>query len=444
VPWITRLPPRKSDGKALWSATVRTGPGPKDRVRKSHELRSVVVAWAAEMETDLRRGEFIDPRAGEVTVGEWHERCKGSRHLEKASRKRDESHWRNHVGPRWAHVSVGSILKPDVSTWIVEMQEAGVGPWTVDGALKVLRGLMEQAVEAKLRRDNPAARVKKAPPDAHVDRLLDNDEERQLLGRLGELFGDRVDALLFVELLLDTGMRWEEGAALPPEMVDTKRQRIHVAWVMERDGTARPYAKSDAGNRVVPYGDHLAARVAAAKLAAPPVPGVFPVPRRGQSVPGRLVFYSPGGGGTAKRKRGEPGPLRYSNWHRQVWTPALCVEVPGAPVGRVAGRPGPAPRAVRRERYLPDPQPTPHDLRHTYGTRLADEGVPQHEIMALLGHKDPRAVQRYLHAREERFDRARRALDRARRGTSRESSVSRDLETRPNALDGTDRVHRGR
>lgn len=423
--WIRPLPPRKSDGKVRYAATVRTGPGPKDRVTKTHDLKSVVTNWAADMETDLRRGDFIDPRAGEVTIGEWYERCLRARHLEKASRKRDESHWRNHVAQRWANVPVGAVVKPDVSAWVVEMQDAGVGPWTVEGALKVLRGLMELAVEAKMRRDNPAARVKKAPPDAHVDRILDNDEERQLIDRLDELFGDRIDGRLFVELLADTGLRWEEGAAIPPEMVDTKRQRIHVAWVMERDGTARPYAKSDAGNRVVAYGDHLAARMTAAKIAAPAVPDVFVPRRRGQEVPTRLVFHSPGGGGRAKRKVGEPGPLRYSNWHRQVWTPSLREEVPLAdPPARVPGRPGPAPRAVRLERYLPDPQPTPHDLRHTYATRLADEGVPVHDIMALLGHKDPRAVQRYLHAREERFDRARKALSRARGLTGHESAMS--------------------
>lgn len=426
--WIRQLPARKSDGKALWAATVRT---PKGRITQTHELKSVVTNWARGQETDIDRGDFIDPRAGEITVGEWYERCRGTKHLEQASRARDESQWRCHVQPRWADVPVGSILKPDVSTWVVEMQEAGTGAWTVIAALKVLRGLMEQAVDAKLRRDNPVAGVKTARPDAHVDRVLDNDEERELLGRLTDLYGDRVDARLFVELLLDTGMRWEEAAAVAPEMVDTKRQRIQVAWVMERDGTCRPYGKADASNRPVTYGDHLAARVAAAKLAAPEVPGAFPVPKRGQHVPSRLLFYSPGGGGTAKRKRGEPGPLRYSNWHRQVWTPALFVDAPATAANkRVPGRPGPLARPAGRERYLPDPQPTPHDLRHTYGTRLADEGVPVHDIMALLGHKDSRAVQRYMHSREERFDRARAALRRARgidrRSGDHESAMSRE------------------
>jgi hypothetical protein len=50
------------------------------------------------------------------------------------------------------------------------------------------------------------------------------------------------------------------------------------------------------------------------------------------------------------------------------------------------------PRSERRAPYLADPQPTPHDCRHTYATRLADEGVPKHEIGALLGHGEGRGL----------------------------------------------------
>ncbi len=38
-----------------------------------------------------------------------------------------------------------------------------------------------------------------------------------------------------------------------------------------------------------------------------------------------------------------------------------------------------------------------HDLRHTYGTRLAQAGVDLYTISKLLGHKDIRTTQRYAH-----------------------------------------------
>ncbi len=404
--WIRQL----DSGK--WAATIRYGSGPNDRLTETDRSKVVITRWAADQEASLRRGDWIDPRAGKKTVGEcWEQWGTTSRRLEQASRRRDESHYRCHVAPRWADVRVGSILKPDVTAWVVEMEgvhtascrsprtcpgcKAPVGAATIEGAVGVLRAVLDLAVEAKLIRDNPARGVRKPKRDAHVDRVLDPDEETALLDALDRMFPGRVDAALFVELAADTGMRWEEASAIPPSLVDTRRQRIHIAWVMERDGTARPYAKSAAGNRSVTYGDHLSVRMKEAKVAAREVKGVFP-----GDDPGRLIFTSENG-----------KELRYSNWHRRVWKPALQ----GMPERQMVK--GHKFRPAVTGADLDDPQPTPHDLRHTFGTRLADEGVPLHDIMALMGHEDVRSAQRYLHSREERFDRARQALRRARGGS---------------------------
>jgi integrase len=54
--------------------------------------------------------------------------------------------------------------------------------------------------------------------------------------------------------------------------------------------------------------------------------------------------------------------------------------------------------------------PTPHDLRHTFGSWLAGGGVSPTDIMALMGHSTLRATERYLHSSEDRFARARLAL----------------------------------
>ncbi|HEU4543425.1 MAG TPA: hypothetical protein VFR23_20000, partial [Jiangellaceae bacterium] len=175
----------------LWSATVYT---PAGRRSKSHKLKGVVQKWADDLEADIRRGEFIDDRKAAITVGEWWERCKDSRHLEKASRKRDESHWRCHVEPRWGKVRIGAILKPDVETWVVSMTKAGVGATTIEGAVGVLRTLLDQAVDAKILRDNQARRVKKPKRSAHVDRVLSPDEDERLLSALDALFPGRASA----------------------------------------------------------------------------------------------------------------------------------------------------------------------------------------------------------------------------------------------------------
>jgi len=41
-----------------------------------------------------------------------------------------------------------------------------------------------------------------------------------------------------------------------------------------------------------------------------------------------------------------------------------------------------------------------HDLRHTFGTRLAEGGYSESTIAELMGHSDPKTTRRYTHATE--------------------------------------------
>ena len=41
-----------------------------------------------------------------------------------------------------------------------------------------------------------------------------------------------------------------------------------------------------------------------------------------------------------------------------------------------------------------------HDLRHTFGTRLAEAGHSEATIAELMGHSDPKTTRRYTHGTE--------------------------------------------
>lgn len=384
--WVRKLP------SGLWAATVRL-PGDR-KLTKSHKLKGTIEAWAAEQEADLRRGDWIDPRHGEMTVEAWWDRTRDSRVLELASRKRDASHWRVHVQPHWGRVPLSSILQPDVSTWVVKMQRRGVGADTIAGAVKVLRGLLQLAVAAKRIHFNPAAGVSLPTSTPSEPRILAPEEDQVVLDAFYGRFGDRCDAGLFVEFLMETGCRWEEAAGLSRAGVLVRKRQVRIQDVLERDGTIRHYAKTKAGNRPVPISDRLWPRLRDHALTR---------------ASDGLLFTG---------QRG--GSLDYSRWLSRVWRPALTV------VTERGGRNGMKILATRP--LLDGITLTPHDLRHTYGTRLAEQGVPQHEIMALMGHDDPRASQRYMHAGEARFDRAREALEASRQTAG--SSAAHDLAGR--------------
>lgn len=380
--WITQLP------SGLWMATVYT---PLGRRTKTHELKGTVARWAAKQESDIQRGEFIDPRLADTRLAVVWEKYEPSRRLEKASRARDRSHWKVWVGPRWGSVPVGAILKPDVQTWVNQLEEDGVGGWTIIAALNVLKAALELAVDAAIVRSNPARRVRPPMPPETVDRVFTADEERLLLERLDELFPGRRDARLFVETLFETGARWEEIAPVKREAVDLRRGLIALGPVMERDGAIRDYPKgarsrASAGFRDAPLGADLQTRLKPVVLA---------------TAAGGLVFTAPAG-----------GSLLYPTWLRRVWKVAMRVPVLdefGKPVKGDDGKPLWTP-------LMAEPLPTPHDTRHTYGTRLAEAGLQQHDRMELMGHKDHRSAARYTHSSDERHDRARAALKAARGG----------------------------
>jgi len=374
--WVRRLP------SGLWAATVRT---PVGRITESFKLQGAANEWAREQEVAVARGDWIDPRAGKTTIGQMWELYADGRRLEKASRSRDRSHWRVHVQPKWAKVPVGAIFKPDVTAWVVDMERRKVGAATIQGSLGVLRSLLEIAVDAQKIRSNPARSVNAPRRDAHLDRVLTPAEDVLLLDAVDRLFPGRSDGRLMFELLLYCGLRWEEAGALDRDHVDLHRAMLHIGPVLERDGTIRPYPKSPAGVRHVPVDTDVWPRVRAHVMTL----------TRGQ-----LLVTTPKG-----------KPLDYSRWHARVWSVALEGR-DGCTLTR-----GRAARPAVAGAGLADPQPTPHDLRHTYGTRLGEQGVPAHEIMTLMGHESLGTSLRYLHAGDGRHDRARNATRAARTGS---------------------------
>lgn len=350
--------PASEKPKGQWQATIRHPSG--QRFSRSDPLKKVVQVWADEQEAAMRRGDWVDPNAGKITLEQWREKWLKTRRVELATIERTESQWRKHIAPHFATWPIGHINSWDVEAWVTEREAAGVGAPTVKASLRLLGQMLRAAQKHRLLGADPTVGVEATKPTAHVDRILTHDEADHLLAQFTE--HDR----LMVELILYCGLRTQEAIGLKRFRVDLLRKRINIVKVQPRRGPEKD-PKTPSGVRPVPLTDEL----------------VVQLSKRIPEPNDELVF-------TSLPKRGTPGGKRihYAHWYTDVWTPAL-----------------------ERAR-LADPQPTPHDLRHTFGSWLADRGVPPSDIASLMGHKSLRSVERYIHATEARFDRARAALER--------------------------------
>jgi integrase len=300
---------------------------------------------------DQARGRWVDPRAGQLTLGEYaaewlhHRSTIGERTAELY-----DSLLRNHILPTFADAALAEISTRLVRQWHARMVAAGTpGPITVAKSYRLLRSLLATAVEDGLIANNPCV-IKGAGVERSPERPVATIEQVYALA-------DAVEPRYRMLVLLATfaSMRFGELAALTRSRIDLDTGLVTITEAASElnDGTrivGKP--KTEAGRRTV---------------AVPPV--LHDDLRRHLDMfahpgPHGLVFVGPAG-----------GPLRRSNWAK-VWRPTA------------------AQLALDHLHF--------HDLRHTGNTLAAATGASTKELMSRMGHSSSRAALHYQHATSER------------------------------------------
>lgn len=339
MPSYRKLPSGK------WQATVR-GPGRK-RYTKTDRLKSVVAEWAVKEEARFASGDRRDPRAGKITVREWHdEHWWPARVVADSTAERDRKNLDRYVLPYWGDWSLNDITRTRVQGWVKMLSKEGgkdrrpLGAGTVQLVFMTLSSMLRAAAEEDppIIDANPCKQVQlpRLPPKKR--RYFTDEEMERILAHLIEPYRT------MAELSMWSGLRWEELAGLRGDGVDWLREIIPgIAWVMTKQGL-RPYPKSEESDRVIPVPPHL-------------------MPALAKLMEGRdrqeLVFMN-------IRKR----PVAYGTWYWN-WTRAL--EAAGVP-------------------YAP-----PHTCRHTAASRLMQLGVPAFEVKQIMGHESIQTTEQYSH-----------------------------------------------
>ncbi len=341
---VRRLP------SGRWQARY-PGPDGIDRpAPTTFERKTDADVWLTRKEAEILDGDWLDPAAGNALLAEFGAAwIKERPNLRPKTLQTYEGLWRIHILPRLGGIEVARIREGTVRQWRTSLLNSGVGPVTVAKSYRLLKAILNTAVDDGLIKRNPC-RIKGAGQERSPERPV-----LTLRGvfALADAFERRYR--LLVLLAVFCSLRWGELAALTRADIDPATGTVTVrAGVVElKSGqlvTGPP--KSNASNRTLTIPDFLLTDVTE-HLDSYTAPG-----------PTALVFTGPKG-----------AQLRRSNFSRQ-WRAATTAT---ALVGYHF-----------------------HDLRHT-GNQLAnDEGASLRELMDRMGHSSTRAALVYQHRSKQR------------------------------------------
>ncbi|MDD7813638.1 tyrosine-type recombinase/integrase [Mycobacterium sp. CSUR Q5927] len=255
-----------------------------------------------------------------------------------------ERYLRNDIEPILGTIPLAELTEEDISAWVKWMETTPspktkrvVSPKTIKNKHGFLSGALAAAVGKHIA-VNPAAG--RRLPRTTGDRNRSDDDESEDMRMLSrEEFGQLLDATTaywrpLMEFLVYSGCRWGEAVALRPRHVDRKTGvvKIRQAWKKSSNGYELGAPKTKRSRRDINVSTEVLDQL---------------------DYSHEWLFVNRDG-----------GPVRYQGFRRRVWD-----------------------KAVQRAQLV-DPQPTPHDLRHTCASWMIAAGVPLTVVSRHLGHEN--------------------------------------------------------
>jgi len=343
-----------SAGRVRWRVRYRT-PDQRQRSR-TFDRRRDAEDFEAELRGRMRRGEFVDPQRGRMTLlSLWEEYERTSlTHL----RKTTQQNYRvamQHALKQFQQWPICKIEHGDVADWITSLSKTK-GPETVRYAHRVLCLVLEYGVANRRLAHNVARGVDLPARPPARERILTADEVDALADKLGE-HGDIVLCMAYL------GLRWSEAAGLRTRHIDLTRNRVRI---VERATEVAGHMDVD-----VPKSDTSARDVGIPAFLR----DILKARIEGRR-PNDLVFPAP-----------EGGHLRNGNWRgRSGWEEAIeSLDLNGV---------------------------TPHDLRRTFGSLARLAGADLRWIQKAMGHASITTTARiYAHLYDDELDTVADALN---------------------------------
>jgi integrase len=305
-----------------------------------HEAKPVAQLRAKEIDVEMARDAFIDPRDGKISLGEWVEIWAATHQAAPTTWAAYRSHLRLHILPRLGHLQLVAIRRQHIKALVVELRKT-LAPRSAADVVMVLSMVLQEAVEDRRIPFNPCRGVRVANPNRPERPHATTEQVAAIAARMRR----PIDALMVVTAAY-TGMRWGELAGLDHDNVDLDKGIIYVHPEVG--------ALHEVGGKLFLGPPKTADSVRHIHL--PP----FLIDQLAQALTTHdypIVF--PGARGGFQRR---------SNFNRRAWTPA------------VAGDPDAGIPPILAGMHF-------HDLRHTHKTWLIEDGIPEIAQARRLGHR---------------------------------------------------------
>lgn len=378
----------KRSDSGRWQARY-TGPDGKERA-KDFDRKADATAWVSEQTRKVRINVWTDPASAKVTVGELWPTWLAAKALKPRTRLDYESLWLTCIKPTWGSTPLERITPSGVAGWVTNMTstrqtpqkrpQAPLGSARKRKAYAVFVQVLDMAVADDRIPRNPARastgpgrRSGFLPPltSGKAHRYLTHAEVKKFADEMGE-YGP------FVLLLAYTGLRWGEAIALRVQDVDPMRGRVRVE---------RAYSDVKGLLVVETPKSHQAREVSVPSFLRDPLSQLM----AGKTRPDLLFTAAEG------------GPLRYSNFRRRVFDPAV----------KASGLIG----------------LTPHGLRHTAASLAVASGASVKGVQRMLGHADAAmTLNVYADLFDGELDAVAERLDRAFLGAQSDSDLTEPVE----------------
>jgi integrase len=435
---------KRGRGRQPWRVKYKL-PGGAEVSESGFDTKAAALAWGRDQEARIREGRWTDPDAGKITVGEWIDRWLAMQDVGISTVETRGYLIRRFISPDWGETELGSLSTEGITRWENAIPErTGVCRRTARDARALLCTILGDAAAAKppLIPYNPAIRPRNR--GRRTGRRLDRGPQRVwvtplqalLVAERAALLSGRVEDFTMVVTVAYTGLRWGELIGLEREHVH--RHEMHVEWqlreirsVFHRLPPKDDSYRSPSWEPCLPVDlPPFLAELLDRQIQTQPRPRCACAAQHGGS--GHYVFLGPDG-----------GHCRRSNYARRVFRPAcdgryhpgtgqparlVIAEAsawPGVPVATwPAAQPGNSaftPPRGRGVQPIPEHVPlacwlpvkfglTPHGLRHSHKTWMAEDGIPEILAEQRLGHEVPGMRGLYAHTSDRMRDDLKHAL----------------------------------